>query len=258
MAPAFTSSSIKIAAQLSLAPSSFFLPTVLLSKAKRIAISHLYQFCRAVDDSVDLADSAQEAWKELEAWKRDIDNIYQDIKPHHLESIRLIPIINGYGIEKEIFELFFKGFQKDLQGEMLYPSFDILLSYCESVASAVGLMCLHVFGSLDQESRDFARYLGIAMQLTNILRDVEVDAEIDRIYLPKELISSMPIAKACKELSHYAEQYYALADTMLNPTNAHLLEPARMIGESYRQLLRELQTRGWDNIAITCSGELSQ
>ena len=164
--------------------SSFHYSFRLLDPPRRAAITALYAFCREVDDIVDEMSDPNVARVKLAWWRTEIDRLYAG-KPQHPVALALAPVVRRYAIAEANLQTVLDGMQMDLD-QVRYTDFAALELYCERVAGVVGLMSAEIFGYSDAATRDYAHDLGVAFQLTNIVRDVGEDARRGRIYLPQE------------------------------------------------------------------------
>lgn len=164
--------------------SSFYYSFLFLSKPRRRAITALYAFCREVDDVVDDNRTPEVGRAKLQWWKEEIDRLYQNNPQHPITRALQTPISN-YDLPQEYFLEIIDGMEMDLE-QQRYATFKELSLYCYRVASVVGLLSAEIFGYRDRHTLKYARDLGMAFQLTNILRDVGEDARRGRIYLPQE------------------------------------------------------------------------
>jgi phytoene synthase len=164
---------------------SFYYAFLALPKLKREAIIAVWDFCRAVDDSVDLAPTASAAGEAISAWRTELDRVFGATDPASPAGRHLKPIVQAFHLAREDFDALIDGIAMDASPRR-YETFADLEPYCHRVASAVGLMCVAIFGYRNPIVRDYARDLGVALQLTNILRDVGVDYRRGRVYLPTE------------------------------------------------------------------------
>ena len=162
---------------------SFYYSFLVLPAVKRDAIVAIWDFCRAVDDAVDEPGIA-DPQAALDAWRVEIDRCFEGA-PETSQGRNLQPFIGEFGLPRRPFEDLVDGVEMDLRRSR-YETFDALTRYCWRVASTVGLICLEIFGYTRPEARDYAVNLGIALQLTNIIRDVRIDLERGRVYLPQE------------------------------------------------------------------------
>ena len=164
---------------------SFYFSFLALPAAKRQAITAVFDFCRAVDDAVDLEPDPARALAALELWRREVGHVFEGRTPETPQGRALQPCAARFHLPREQFDALIDGVAMDATPRR-YQTFEDLEPYCHRVASAVGLICAEIFGYRDQAVKDYARDLGVALQLTNILRDVAVDYRIGRMYLPQE------------------------------------------------------------------------
>ena len=164
--------------------SSFYYSFLFLSEQQRQAITALYAFCREVDDIVDgdLEDSVAQA--KLAWWREEIARVYQHQATHPIGHA-LTTALTHYQLKQQYFLDIITGMEMDLT-QFSYPDFPALSTYCHHVASVVGLLSVEIFGYQNEHTLRYAEQLGLALQLTNIIRDVREDAERGRIYLPQD------------------------------------------------------------------------
>ena len=172
--------------------SSFHYSFRLLDPTRRAAITALYAFCREVDDVVDEVSDPSVARVKLAWWRTEIDRVYAGT-PQHPVALALVPVVRRHGLSQAHLQTVLDGMQMDLE-QVRYTDFPALELYCERVAGVVGLMSAEIFGYADAATREYARDLGIAFQLTNIVRDVGEDARRGRIYLPQEDLARFGVA----------------------------------------------------------------
>ena len=163
--------------------SNFFYAFLVLPRAQREAIYACYAFCRIVDDAVDLGQDRAAQRAELARWREEIARVYEG-RAQHPAGQRLQVALRRFPIPRHALEEIIAGVEMDLD-HPTYETWDALYPYCYRVASAVGLCCIEIFGYSDARAREYAVNLGVALQLTNILRDVQVDARNGRTYLPQ-------------------------------------------------------------------------
>ena len=154
--------------------SNFYYAFVFLPKAKREAMYAVYAFCRSVDDVVDLGGEPSLQRKELERWRQEVARCYEGI-PQDPVTEQLARAIRVFPIPRQALEEIVAGVQMDLERSS-YETFEELSLYCYRVAGAVGLACIEIFGYTDPRAKEYAKNLGTALQLTNILRDLQADA----------------------------------------------------------------------------------
>ena len=168
---------------------SFYYSFLVLPAEQRRAIIAVWDFCRAVDDAVDeepsVAAELPTGRAAVAFWRAEIARVFAGQPPSTGQGRRLQPFVEQFDLPRQAFEDVIDGVAMDLDTSR-YQTFDDLLEYCRRVASAVGLICIRIWGCRDERSRDYALHLGVALQLTNILRDVKGDLERGRVYLPLE------------------------------------------------------------------------
>jgi phytoene synthase len=162
--------------------SNFYYSFLFLPKARRDAMYTVYAFCKAVDSAVDEPPAGSNPQDELARWRSELEAVYSGT-PTLPITVSLAHHVNALSIPKAYFEELIKGVEMDLFHNR-YVTFDELSLYCYRVASVVGLICLHIFGVTSPRAQDYAVDLGMAFQMTNVLRDVGADASLGRIYLP--------------------------------------------------------------------------
>lgn len=169
---------------------SFAAGMKILPKERRDGMHAIYAFCRLVDDIADGPWGADEKHKALDAWRKEIDALYQGA-PESVVGHALLPHVKAFDLPKDEFFEMISGMAMDADGPIVAPTREELALYTRRVAGSVGVLSIRIFGAyIGPVSDEFALCLGDALQLTNILRDVEEDAEIDRLYLPRELLAS--------------------------------------------------------------------
>jgi phytoene synthase len=174
--------------------SSFYYSFLFLPKEKRRAITALYAFCREVDDVVDESTDANVARATLGWWRSQVTEIYTG-KPQHPVAIALVPVVRQFNMAQEHLLEIIDGMEMDLE-QARYQDFKLLQLYCYRVASVVGLLSVGIFGYQNRQTLKYAHDLGIAFQLTNIIRDVGEDARRNRIYLPMEEMQQFGVTAA--------------------------------------------------------------
>lgn len=174
--------------------SSFYYSFLFLPKEKRRAITALYAFCREVDDVVDECSDEQVARTTLNWWRGQVAEIYGG-KPQHPVALALVPVVVQFNMAQEHLLEIIDGMEMDLD-QPRYADFKSLQLYCYRVASVVGLLSVEIFGYSDRQTLKYAHDLGIAFQLTNIIRDVGEDARRNRIYLPMDEMKQYNVTAA--------------------------------------------------------------
>jgi phytoene synthase len=236
---------------------SFYYSFLVLPARKRDAIIAVWDVCRALDDTVDEPGSRPPA-EALAEWRTELARAF-DGTPLTPQGQRLQPVIREFSLSRRPFDDLIDGIEMDLTTTR-YPTFEALYEYCWRVASTVGLICIEIFECRHPRSRDYAIALGVALQLTNILRDVAADLERDRIYLPQEDLARF----SCSEqdlrattvgerlravLAHEAgraREYYARARVLLPREDLRALLPAEIMGGIYGDLLRRIERARFD------------
>src|SRR3569833_2977323 len=174
--------------------SSFYFAMRILPAAQRAAMFEIYSFCRAVDDIADGDLPRTERSAALTQWRRDIDALYAGSPPPALNS--LAGAVAQFGMRKDDFLAVIDGMEMDAVEDIRAPDFAKLDLYCDRVASAVGRLSVRVFGMRENDGIALAHHLGRALQLTNILRDIDEDAGLGRLYLPRELLEAAGITSS--------------------------------------------------------------
>lgn len=235
--------------------SNLALAFVLLPKPKRDGMSALYAFCRAVDDVADDESTpAADRRAVLGEWRTDVRRACGNETPLFTVNRELQPIIHQYHLPLEHFDALLQGVEMDLDIQR-YQDFEQLEVYCYRVASVVGLLSIEVFGYSNPACREYAVYLGKALQLTNILRDVRSDAERGRIYLPlcelarcqvqpEDILGlsySESFVGVAGAVAQRARHFYQLARETLPPADRRAMVAAELMGSVYWRLLRQLE-----------------
>lgn len=191
--------------------SSFRLSFLLLKKERRLALNALYAFCREVDDIVDEINDTEAARQQLDDWRHEIESLYRG-QPTHPISTALLPAIENYQLSQNHFLAIIDGMEMDLE-QNRYATFDELYHYCYRAAGVVGLLTARICGYRDPHTEEYAEALGIALQLTNILRDVGEDLARDRIYIPQDEINRFGLTNATLGTSEAGSQLTALLES---------------------------------------------
>jgi phytoene synthase len=238
--------------------SSFYLAMRILPAAQRCAMYQVYAFCRAVDDIADSNLPHSERRAALNAWRASIDACYADAP--HASLTTLAREINRFHLQREDFHAVIDGMAMDAAADICAPDEATLDLYCDRVASAVGRLSVRIFGMDDDPGRALSHHLGRALQLTNILRDIDEDAAIHRCYLPRELLQREGITalddpraiaahpalpRVCMTLAERAQQHYAQADAIMNAEPRAQVKAARIMAGVYRCLLGSTLKRGF-------------
>ena len=233
--------------------SSFTVSFIFLPKTQREAMTALYAFCREVDDVVDECTDYSVAQIKLNWWKSEVANLYVNT-PQHPVTKALQPVVTQFNLAQEHFLEIIDGMEMDLKFNR-YEDFKQLQLYCYRVASVVGLLSAQIFGFKNRKTLKYAHDLGMAFQLTNIIRDVGEDARRGRIYLPLDELKKAKVTEddilqsretpQIKELIEYqierAESYYDKALRELPAEDAKQQRTGLMMAAIYRTLLREIK-----------------
>jgi phytoene synthase len=217
----------------------------------------IYSFCRAVDDIADDQGPKDIRLKQLEAWRDDIDAIYRGEKRRDLAGLAVA--IGAFDLKRDDFRAIIDGMEMDVREDIQAPDFMTLDLYCDRVASAVGRLSVRVFRLPEDDGRLLAEHLGRALQLTNILRDLDEDAAINRLYLPGEFLRDAGIATAepsavlahpelpqvCQRIAALAKWRFSEADKVMRRYSRRMVRTPRVMSEAYKSILSALLARGW-------------
>ncbi len=239
--------------------STFYWPMLLLPRSKRAAMFAIYAFCRRVDDIVDEPGDPAEKRAELDRWRRTVRSLSTDEPPADPLAAALKGAVMRYALPRAELEAVIDGMAMDLDDAMRAPDMATLRLYCRRVAGAVGLLAIRVFDRAESGTEAFALALGEALQLTNILRDLDEDAGLGRLYLPREILRGAGIdaddpaavlahpalPAACAALAEIAENRFAEARRILESLDQRRLWAAVAMMILYARLLAKLKARGW-------------
>ena len=234
--------------------SSFYYSFLFLPPPRRRAITALYAFCREVDDVVDECDDPIVARSKLAWWRQEVKQLY-DGSAQHPVTQALTPVVRDFALAQAHFHEVIDGMEMDLQYNR-YPDFPTLQVYCHRVAGVVGLMAAEIFGRSQASTLEYARALGLAFQLTNIVRDVGEDARRNRIYLPLDELARFGVTVdqvlKFEESSEFqrliefqidrARQHYAQAFAALSTAERRAQRPGLVMASIYQALLGEIAT----------------
>ena len=237
--------------------SSFYYSFLFLPPARRRAITALYAFCREVDDIVDEGLEPQLAATKLAWWRAELANLHAG-KPQHPVTRALLPFQKEFSIEEKLLAEIIDGMEMDLT-QSRYLDWPGLERYCYRVAGVVGLLAAGIFGYRDSRTLDYAKNLGIAFQLTNIVRDVGEDARKNRIYLPMDEMKqfgvtatdilqgrhSEPFEKLMRFQVERTKSYYEKAFSALPAEDRRAQRPGLIMAAIYRTLLDEIERDGF-------------
>ena len=238
--------------------SSFYAGMRILPKAEREAMFAIYGFCRIVDDIADDEDGPRPARAAaLDAWRGHIAALYTGGDAG--EAGFLAPAVRRFGLEQEDFIAVIDGMQMDVDDYVRWPVYSRLDLYCDRVASAVGRLSVRVFGMERETGIALSHHLGRALQLTNILRDIDEDAAIGRVYLPIEALRAAGIAPttpqalvgdpgvdaAARWVVPHAQLHFSEANAILRTRPKGLLAAPRLMESAYSRLLQQMVAQGW-------------
>lgn len=237
--------------------SNFYYAFLCLPKAQREAIYAVYAFCRTVDDIVDLGSDPSVQRKELDRWRQEIARCYEGGAQDPVAR-RLAQVVRAFSVPRDALEEIIAGVEMDLD-RTTYETFEDLYPYCYRVAGAVGLCSIEIFGYTDPRAREYAVDLGIALQMTNILRDLRSDLERGRIYLPQEDLRRFGVSPEALRHGRYTDQFvelmrfeagrarefYRRAWAAFPRADAKRLIAAVIMGRIYYALLDAIEARGF-------------
>jgi len=239
---------------------SFYWAMRVLDPERRRAMYAIYAFCREVDDIADDAGLVTEKRRRLAAWRQEIEALFEGW-PSSLVARALTTSVHRFGLRKEDFVAIIDGMEMDAADRLRIADVDELMLYCDRVACAVGRLSSRVFGLDEATGGRLADSLGKALQLTNILRDLDDDARRDRLYLPADMLAASGANTAdgpdevlrhpgarevCRHLADRARACFADAAAVLARCDRRQVRAATIMMEIYRRTLRRLMERGWD------------
>ena len=236
--------------------SSFYSGMRILPRAQREAMYEIYAFCRAVDDIADDPGPREARLEALAAWRGDIDRLYDGPAPNLAGLARAVA---AFGLKREDFMAVIDGMEMDVLADIRAPDRATLDLYCDRVACAVGRLSVRVFGMAEEAGIALAQHLGRALQLTNILRDLDEDAGLGRLYLPREelqaagigatdpaaVLAHPAIAEPCAALVALAADEFDKAGAIMAKNPRRVVRAPRIMGEAYRLILKALIARGF-------------
>jgi phytoene synthase len=231
----------------------------LMPAEERDAMFAIYAFCRKVDDIADDGlGTRAERHEKLEQWRSDLRGLYAGTVAPQVRF--LAPAVARYGLRLQDFLAVLDGMDMDVAEDIVAPSLDVLDIYCDRVASAVGRLSIKVFGMEEEPGFDLAHHLGRALQLTNILRDIDEDAAMGRLYLPREYLEELdccrqmdPLAiimrpqidAVCRQVAKLAHQHYDQANRVLATRPKGRIKTPRLMGAVYSEILTATEAQGF-------------
>jgi squalene synthase HpnD len=244
--------------------SSFYGAMRVLPTAKREAMFAIYAFCREVDDVADEPAPLEDKKRRLNEWRAEIDRLYAGHPTYPTTRALLVPV-QSFNLEKKDFMALIEGMEIDASETTLHgPTMAELEHYCACVAGAVGYLSICVFGCTTNAAKELAWALGQALQLTNILRDLQEDAERGRLYLPHEFLERYGIKTrdpmavmahpnleaVCAEMATLARRRFSQAVRKMRECPRRQMRPAVVMMFVYRAILDKLVERGWATSAL--------
>ena len=237
--------------------SSFYLAMRILPAVQRDAMFQVYAFCRAVDDIADSDLPRAERNAGLDRWRADIDACFAGRPPRHL--VALEREIRAFNLQRDDFHAMIDGMAMDAAEDICAPDEPTLDLFCDREASAAGRLSVRIFGIPEAEGITLSHYLGRALQLTNILRDVDEDAAVGRLYLPREylqdagitaldpkaIVASPCIDGVCRRVALMAHHHYDQARAILDARPGGRLRTPRLMGAVYSEILAASEAAGF-------------
>src|ERR1700726_1870924 len=229
----------------------------ILPRAEREAMFEIYSFCRAVDDIADDPGPREPRRGQLQVWRANIDAIYSGSPPGSLAG--LADSVKAFSLQREDFIAVIDGMEMDVDADIRAPDWKTLYLYCDRVACAVGRLSVRVFGMAPDAGLALANHLGRALQLTNILRDLDEDAAMGRLYLPREvlrdagIISTDPatvlanpmLGVVCDTVVALAREHFREARAIMAQSPRRTVRAPRIMAAAYRAILDKLVARGF-------------
>ncbi|WP_158746111.1 presqualene diphosphate synthase HpnD [Acidisphaera sp. L21] len=239
------------------AGTSFYRGMRILPPDRRMAMYAIYAFCRLVDDVADEEAPIEAKHAGLQQWRQAISDVYAG-HGHDAVTRVLVAAVKAFGLRQEDFLAVIDGMQMDADTVIAAPDFATLDLYCDRVAAAVGRLSVRAFGDGSARADEVAFSLGRALQLTNILRDLDEDAGRDRLYLPREwlddagvphepraALASPHLPVVCDRMLAEARRRFGLAHTAMAQCDQKAMRPARLMGATYSAILDMVEKRGW-------------
>jgi phytoene synthase len=237
--------------------SSFYAAMRILPRAQREAMFQIYSFCRQVDDIADSDGPREARLAALQAWRDDIDALYEGHPPPRVRGY--VDPVKKFGLKREDFVAVIDGMEMDVPQDIRAPDFATLDLYCDRVASAVGRLSVRVFGLPEEDGILLAHHLGRALQLTNILRDIDEDAGLGRLYLPREALlhagitgddpakvtAERALPKVCAALAARAKAHFEKSDEIMKRNRRRTVRAPRIMSKYYHAILDLLIARGF-------------
>ncbi len=238
--------------------SSFYRALRILPRKKREAMYEVYAFCRAVDDIADDGGPNDDRIAMLNRWREEIARLYAGGGTTEFTEGLAGPV-RAFDLRQEDFLAIIDGMEMDVRRGILAPDWAALELYCDRVASAVGRLSVRIFGIEGEKGGQLSHHLGRALQMTNILRDLDEDASLGRLYLPKEALAEAGIdefdigkvlahprlGQACASVVTRAKHHFAEASAVMTSCRRESVRSPRVMASVYQALLDKLLARGW-------------
>lgn len=240
------------------AKSSFYAAMKIMAKPQREGMYAVYAFCRAVDDIADDGVGTRvERTAELQEWRDDLASLYVGGRGGRAAFLKTV--VADFEPRLADFIAVIDGMQMDVEGDIVAPSLEVLDLYCDRVASAVGRLSIKVFGMEEEPGFALAHHLGRALQLTNILRDLDEDAAIGRLYLPREyltdaglgpvdpkkILEGLGLNETCQKVATLALKHYEKAHEIMATKPKGDIRAPRLMGAVYAEILKRMMAVGW-------------
>ena len=237
--------------------SSFYAAMRVLPPRQRNAMFAIYGFCRAVDDIADKPGDRDMKLAALSRWRSHIESLFNGTNAAPVAA--LVEPVRRFDLQRDDFLSIIDGMEMDVVADIDAPDIAALDLYCDRVACAVGRLCVRVFGMREPAGTRLAHHLGRALQLTNILRDLDEDAELGRLYLPCEMLDAAGITvtdpmavlrdarlhEACTEVAGIARAHFTQAIQLMSDEPLRIVRAPMLMAKVYQHILEQLITRGW-------------
>jgi phytoene synthase len=239
--------------------SSFLAGMMALPANRKKGMFALYAFCRVVDDIADSNWPAPMRLQQLGLWREYVSDLFKGTLRHPVIELLQEPVME-FDLREQDFHDIIEGMEMDGRADIILPDWNTLDRYCDHVASAVGRISVRIFGEGSDASRLVAYHLGRALQLTNILRDIDEDAQRGRFYLPREAVEEAGIAtkdigiilvhpaldQACRAVARRATQHFDAARSAMQNCNKKAMKPAQLMCDYYAKIFAVMLMKGWD------------
>jgi squalene synthase HpnD len=243
------------------AGTSFYRGMRVLPPDRRSAMYAIYAFCRMVDDIADDDSAFVDKRPRLAAWRERVGGLYRDESDGPVTRV-LLAAVQRFNLRQEDFLAVIDGMEMDAETAIVAPDLATLDLYCDRVAAAVGRLSVRAFGDSSEAADRVAHSLGRALQLTNILRDLQEDADRERLYLPAEWLHAEGVPhdphaalrapglpRVCARVAALAHEHFRAAHAAMRQCDTKAMKPARLMGATYTAILSRLERRGWSHPA---------